>query len=234
MRLAVIPARGGSKRIPRKNIRNFCGKPMLAWSIEAALASGCFDRVVVSTEDMEIAEMARQHGADVPFLRPTSLADDYTGTNAVVAHAMEFFEARGEVMDFVACIYATAPFLRPETIREGLEVLMKNAQAQYAATVTAFDFPIQRSLRIVAAELIMREPEFVQSRSQDLEPFFHDAGQLYWARKDAFRVCKSPFLGRVVPIVLPPEYVQDIDTPEDWVCAEAKFRYLSEARKWFI
>jgi len=231
MRLVVIPARGGSKRIPRKNIKSFCGKPMLAWSIEAALASGCFDRVVVSTEDVEIAEVARQNGADVPFLRPISLADDYTGTNAVVAHAMEFFEGQGEVMDFVACIYATAPFLRAETISQGLDMLMANPQAQYAVTVTPFDFPIQRSLRIMGAEMVMREPEFIQSRSQDLEPFFHDAGQLYWARGEGFRTSSSVFMGRVVPIVLSPEYVQDIDTPDDWVCAEAKFRYLNETIK---
>ena len=228
MRLVVIPARGGSKRIPRKNIRDFCGKPMLAWSIEAALTSGCFDRVVVSTEDMEIAEVARQYGADVPFLRPMSLADDYTGTNAVVAHAMAFFEGRGEVIDFVACIYATAPFLRPETIRQGLEVLLANPQARYAVTVTPYDFPIQRSLRIAGVEVVTREPEFIQSRSQDLEPFFHDAGQLYWAREDGFRTSQSVFMGGAIPILLPREYVQDIDTPDDWVCAEAKFRYLNE------
>lgn len=228
MRLAVIPARGGSKRIPRKNTRSFCGKPMLVWSIEAALSSGCFDQVVVSTDDPEIAEIARLHGASTPFLRPATLADDYTGTNAVVVHAMEHFEAQGQVMDFVACIYATAPFLRPEVIQQGLEALMANPQAQYAVTVTPFSFPIQRSLRMSGAEMVMREPEFAESRSQDLQPFFHDAGQLYWARGEAFRETPTVFLGRVAPILLPPERVQDIDTFDDWACAEMKFKYLAE------
>lgn len=227
MKLAVIPARGGSKRIPRKNIKIFCGKPMIAWSIEAALESGRFDHVVVSTDDEEIAEVARHYGATVPFLRPKALSDDFTGTNAVIVHAIEYFESQGDSVDVVACIYATAPFLNSEKMREGMDLIQKNPSMDYAVTVTKYPFSIRRSLRIAAdGKLVLREPEHAMSRSQDLEEFYHDAGQLYCGKSASFKKYPTVFQGTVLPILLHPKNVQDIDTIEDWERAEFMFKLI--------
>lgn len=224
MKLCVIPARGGSKRIPRKNIREFCGKPMIAWSIEAAQESACFECIVVSTDDEEIAAVARQLGAEVPFLRPAELADDHTGTSAVIAHAIRWFENEGAVPDPVCCLYATAPFVQAEDLRRGLELLMAE-DAEFAFTVTRFPAPIQRAFRITAAGRIeMFQPECFSMRSQDLEPAFHDAGQFYWGRAAAWKAQQPIFAGVSVPLCLPRWRVQDIDTPEDWEHAEWMFR----------
>ena len=165
MRIAVIPARGGSKRIPRKNIRPFCGKPMIAWSIEAARASGCFDRIIVSTEDEEIADVARQSGAEVPFVRPPELADDSTGTVAVIKHAIEWCAGQGIEPDPVCCIYATAPFLRPADLQAGLDLLMAE-QCDYAFAVTGYAAPIQRALRVSGnGRVAMFHPEYALAGS---------------------------------------------------------------------
>lgn len=224
MRLAVIPARGGSKRIPRKNIRMFCGKPMLAWSISAALDSGCFDRIVVSTEDDEIASTARRYGAEVPFLRPRELADDYTGTIPVMAHCITWFRDQGEMPSEVCCVYATAPFVRAADIRNGLERLL-NAGCDYAFSVTRYAAPIQRALRITKGGTVdMFQPEFFATRSQDLEEAYHDAGQFYWGVAEAWASGRPVFSSRAVPVILPRDRVQDIDTPDDWRRAELMFR----------
>ncbi len=226
MRLAVIPARGGSKRIPRKNIREFAGKPMIAWSIEAARASSCFDRVIVSTDDAEIAEVARQWGAEVPFMRPAALADDHTGTIPVIAHAIDWLRAHGETPEQVCCVYATAPFVQPEDLRRGLEAL-QSRDADYAFSVTRYAFPIQRALRITDdGHVAMFQPEHFATRSQDLEEAWHDAGQFYWGRAAAWLEERPLFAAGSVPVVLPPHRVQDIDTPEDWVRAEWLFRAM--------
>lgn len=224
MRLCVIPARGGSKRIPRKNLREFCGRPMIAYSIDCALKSGCFDRVVVSTDDEEIAAVAADLGAEVPFLRPDELAGDYAGTNVVVAHAVDWFTAQGARCDTAACIYATAPFLTPEVVRYGAE-LLDSSDASFVVTVTSFPFPIQRALRIAGSGgTEMFFPEHRMTRSQDLEEAYHDAGQLYWGRAEAFRSGEPLFSASTRPLVLPRSRVQDIDTPEDWERAEAMYR----------
>jgi N-acylneuraminate cytidylyltransferase len=224
MRLAVIPARGGSKRIPRKNIREFCGKPIIAWSIEAAFQSKCFDQVIVSTDDPEIADVARRFGAEVPFLRPAELADDYTGTAAVVRHAIEWFEENGVTYEEVCCIYATAPFIRAEDIRSGLEIL-HSGDADYAFTVTSFPFPIQRAVKITSSGRIeMFYPEYYNARSQDLEEAFHDAGQFYWGKSSTWKEGTLMFSDKTVPIILPRYRVQDIDTLEDWDRAEMMFK----------
>lgn len=224
MRLAVIPARGGSKRIPRKNIKLFCGKPMIAWSIEAALRSGCFDQLVVSTDDVEIAEIAQQYGAQVPFIRPVELSDDYTGTTAVVAHAIGWFVAHGQAPAQVCCLYATAPFVCADDLRRGLSVLTETG-SDYAFSVTSYAFPIQRAVRISPAGRIeMINFEHFDSRSQDLEEIYHDAGQFYWGSAEAWQQEKRIFSSAAAPIVLPRHRVQDIDNPEDWIRAEWMFK----------
>lgn len=223
MKLAVIPARGGSKRIPRKNIKPFRGKPIIAWSIEAALRSGCFDQVVVSTDDGEIAEVSKRYGASVPFMRPPELADDHTGTGAVVAHAIEWFLRIGRSPGLACCIYATAPFVTPDDLMRGLDVL-ESSGSDYAFAVTSYAFPIQRAIRIDAAGRVeMFQPEHFATRSQDLEPAFHDAGQFYWGRSSAWLAGKPIFSRDASPVVLPRYRVQDIDTPEDWARAERMF-----------
>lgn len=228
MKLAVIPARGGSKRIPRKNIRPFCGHPMIAWSIRAAVESGCFDRVIVSTDDEEIASIAREHGAEVPFMRPASLSDDHTGTSPVLAHAITAMEeiAAAPVTE-ACCIYATAPFVQPEDLRRGLEVL-RNSGAEFAFSVTSYAFPIQRAIRITGeGRVAMFQPEHFATRSQDLEEAWHDAGQFYWGRASAWKSEMPIFGPHSAPVPLPRHRVQDIDTPEDWERAEWMFRALT-------
>lgn len=223
MKLAIIPARGGSKRIPRKNIKSFCGKPMIAWSIEAALQSGCFDHVVVSTDDAEIAEVARQCGAQVPFMRPIALSDDHTGTIPVIRHAIEWFSERGQVPDYVCCIYATAPFISAADIWHGLDILA-GAGSDYAFTVTKYPFPIQRAIRITdQGRVAMFDAEHFNTRSQDLEEAYHDAGQFYWGRATAWLTGKAIFSPDAAAIQLPRYRVQDIDTDEDWKMAEYLF-----------
>ncbi|AMY00695.1 pseudaminic acid cytidylyltransferase [Mesorhizobium ciceri] len=227
MRLAVIPARGGSKRIPRKNIRTFGGLPIIAWSIRAAMRSACFDRIIVSTDDAEIAEVAKEYGAEVPFLRPTELSDDHTGTIPVVAHAIRWHVGEGAPAREVCCIYATAPFVRASDVRLGLEML-RATEADFAFSVTSYAFPIHRALRITAGHRVaMFQPEHLGSRSQDLEEAWHDAGQFYWGRSEAWLENKPVFGQGSVPVFLPRHRVQDIDTPEDWERAECMFRVLN-------
>jgi N-acylneuraminate cytidylyltransferase len=230
MKLAVVPARAGSKRIPRKNIQDFGGKPMMAWSIEAAIASRCFDAIVVSTDDQEIAQVARNAGAAVPFMRPASLADDLTAISAVIAHAIEWFRAQGQVPEPVCCICATAPFISPDDIRKGLE-LLNGHRCDYAFSVTSYAFPIQRAIRINSQGRVeMFSPEYFQSRSQDLPAAFHDAAQFYWGRSDAWCGGKRIFSDAAIPVLIPRHRVQDIDTPEDWTRAEWMLKALRTAQ----
>ena len=222
MIIAVIPARGGSKRVPRKNVKDFCGRPMIAWSIEAALESGCFDRVIVSTDDDEIAEVAQACGAEAPFRRPAELSDDHTPTVPVVAHAIRW-QQRTAPVERACCIYATAPFIRAEDLRAGLALLEARA-AEYAFTATTFEFPIQRAIRLDAGGGVsMIQPEHLMTRSQDLEEAFHDAGQFYWGRADAWLADRPIFGPGSVALVLERQRVQDIDTDEDWARAESIF-----------
>lgn len=220
MRLAVIPARGGSKRIPHKNVRVFGGTPMIVHSISAARESGLFDRIIVSTDDLEIATVARDAGADVPFMRPPELADDFCGTDAVVRHAIAWQDAEGPPCDTVCCIYATAPLLTAEWLRTGWEVLQRSGK-RFAFSVTHFAFPIQRALRqLPDGGVEPFHPECVPMRSQDLEPALHDAGQFYWGDAQAFRDRLPTFAPHSAPVILPRWMVMDIDTPEDWTHAE--------------
>ena len=230
MRIAIIPARGGSKRIPRKNIKSFCGKPMIAWSIDAARRSGCFDHIVVSTDDAEVAAVARQQGAEVPFVRPPELSDDHTGTTPVIAHAIDWVNRNLGLTSLACCLYATAPFVQAEDLRRGLDTLQSSG-ADYAFSVTSYPFPIQRAIRISADQRVeMFNPEHFNTRSQDLEEAFHDAGQFYWGRSAAWLAQKPLFSHDAAPVPLPRHRVQDIDTPEDWERAEWLFKaMLSQA-----
>lgn len=230
MKLCIIPARGGSKRIPRKNIREFCGKPMIAWSIEAAQASQCFDHIIVSTDDAEIADVARQWRAEVPFMRPAELADDFAGTTPVIAHAVHWYQDQGQDLQAVCCLYATAPFAKPDDIRQGLAMLTTASADRFVFTATAYASPIQRALRLdpASGEVHMWQPEHFTKRSQDLEPAFHDAGQFYWGRPPAWLHSGNLFEGSK-PLLLPRWRVQDIDTEDDWRQAELMRRALAEA-----
>jgi N-acylneuraminate cytidylyltransferase len=228
MRLAVIPARGGSKRIPRKNIKPFGGRPIIAWSIQAAIKSGCFSRIIVSTDDAEIAEVAIAHGAEVPFIRPLELSNDYAGTIPVVAHAIEWQNNHGQAPSEVCCIYATAPFILADDIQRGLHILQE-ARADYAFSVTTYAFPIQRAVRITSRHRVeMFEPKKFHTRSQDLEEAWHDAGQFYWGKADAWLAQKPLFGPDSAPVILPRFRVQDIDTIEDWEYSELMFKSLNQ------
>ncbi len=226
MRLCVIPARGGSKRIPRKNIRLFAGRPIIAWSIQAALETGLFDRVMVSTDDEEIAEVARVHGAEIPFLRPRELADDHTGTNAVAKQVIRWHDEQGISVEYACCLYATAPFVRVADLRDAHDRLVDSGKS-FVFSVTSFPFPIQRALRLNSqGEVEAMYPEFRATRSQDLEPAWHDAGQFYWGRAAAFLNDEVLFSPASLPFILPRHRVQDIDTEEDWRRAELMFAAL--------
>ena len=223
MRVAVIPARGGSKRIPRKNIKSFCGKPMIAYSIEAAQKSGVFDRIIVSSDDAEILQLSRELGAQTPFVRPAELSDDYIDTAPIIAHAIGELAKDGPISS-VCCIYATAPFVQADAIREGYELLTKH-RAQYAFSITTFPFPIFRAVHLNdAGGVEMFWPEHLLTRSQDLPEAYHDAGQFYWGTPEAWLEKKPIFAPHSVPVILPRHLVQDIDTPEDWERAELMYR----------
>lgn len=230
MNIAIIPARGGSKRIPRKNIRNFFGKPIIAYSIQVAQESKLFDRTIVSTDDEEIADISRQYGAEVPFFRPANLADDHTGTATVVKHAIMWLRENGSPAEIVCCLYATAPFIQAEFLRKGYERLLTSGK-KYAFSVTSFSFPIQRAVRIRPdGALEAFYPECIPLRSQDLEEAFHDAGQFYWGKAQAFLDGIPLFSPEAAPVVLPRYLVQDIDTLEDWKRAELMYRVLQEKK----
>lgn len=224
MKLAVIPARGGSKRIPRKNIRPFLGRPMIAYTIDVALESGLFDRVLVSTDDGEIAAVAKEIGVEAPFVRPPELSDDFATTAAVIAHAIDWQRDNGEAATSVCCLYATAPLMSVDDIIAGYSLLAGN-DCDFVLPVTTFPFPIQRAVRLRGdGRLSMFDPSTFLTRSQDLEEAYHDAGQFYWGRAEAWREQRPIFGDRTIPLILPRTRVQDIDTLEDWAVAEAKFK----------
>jgi len=230
MNICVIPARGGSKRIPRKNIKEFQGKPMIAYSIEAALKSNCFSQVIVSTEDDEISEVAQKYGAHVPFVRPDELSNDYVGTTPVIKHAIEWMEGNNNHIENVCCLYATAPFVQPQVISKALEKLQES-KAGYCFSATSFAFPIQRAIKIVQGDRVdMFYPEHFSARSQDLEEAYHDAGQFYWGKAQAFKDELPLFSEVATPYVLPRYLVQDIDTIEDWIRAEVMYKVLQETK----
>ena len=226
-RIAVITARGGSKRIPRKNIKMFCGKPIMAYSIEAALQSGAFDTVMVSTDDEEIARIAKQYGAEVPFFRSESTSNDYATTAQVLAEVLEEYAKRGQQFEQMCCLYPTAPFITSARLKEAMELLEKSA-ADSVLPVVRFSFPPQRGVILDNGYLRYKWPEHGNARSQDLEPIFHDVGQFYCVRTESFERQKTLVMEKTVPLILSELEIQDIDTEEDWQLAEVKFRLLQQ------
>ena len=223
--LAIITARGGSKRIPRKNIKNFCGKPIICYSIEAALQSGCFDEVMVSTDDEEIAEIAKAAGASVPFFRSAETSNDHAGTNDVILEVLEEYEKRGERFDLGVCIYPTAPFVTPEKLQKAVEEL-ERSDADTLIPVVAFSYPPQRAMIVRDGKLVFEYPEYLDSRSQDLVPHYHDVGQFYVFRTEAFQKNRKLMVGNILPLIVSELEVQDIDNLTDWEIAEMKYWLL--------
>lgn len=220
MRIAVIPARGGSKRIPRKNIREFCGKPMIAWPIEIAKESCLFDKIIVSTDDDEIAKIALSWGAEVPFIRPSELSDDHTEPINVISHATHWAIGQGFNIEALCCIFPTNPFIEIKDIKKGLDEL-QSANWAYVFTATEYVSPIFRSFRENADSGIeMFFPEYYNKRSQDLPIALHDAGQFYWGRPDAWLEKKRVFEKHSKLVLIPNWRVQDIDNEDDWIRAE--------------
>lgn len=227
-RLCIIPARGGSKRIPRKNIKPFMGKPIIAYSIEAALNSGVFDEVMVSTDDVEIAEVARQYGAKVPFMRSAETSNDYATTVDVLLEVVNRYKERGNVFDTICCLYSTAPFVTSDRLKEASSQISDTIDACF--TIVQYSYPIQRSLRINEDNCVeMKFPEHLKSRTQDLEKVYHDAGQFYFVKTDALVKEKTVWCKRTAPVILSELEVQDLDTLTDWQLAEMKYQLLKKA-----
>ena len=225
--LCIIPARGGSKRIPRKNIKEFMGKPIIAYSIDAALKSGVFDEVMVSTDDEEIAGVARQFGADVPFLRSAETSNDYATTVDVLLEVVNRYKEQGKVFDTICCLYSTAPFVTSERLKEASSQISNTVDACF--TIVQYSYPIQRSLRINENNCVeMKFPEHLNSRTQDLEKVFHDAGQFYFVKTDSLVNEKTVWCKRTAPLILSELEVQDLDTLSDWQLAEMKYKLLKK------
>ena len=225
--LCIIPARSGSKRIPRKNIKEFLGKPIMAYSIEAALKSGLFDEVMVSTDDMEFAEVAKKYGANVPFLRSAATSNDFAGTEDVILEVINEYQKRGRNFDNVCCLYSTAPFVTAERLKEGNALLGDKADAAF--TVVQYSYPVQRSLKITENGYVeMNFPQYYDARTQDLEPIYHDAGQFYFLKIQSFRNEFTLWCKRTAPLVLSELEVQDLDTMTDWQLAEMKYKLTRE------
>jgi pseudaminic acid cytidylyltransferase len=224
--VAIVPARGGSKRIPKKNIKSFAGKPIIAYPIKCAREAGLFDRIVVSTDSQEIAQVAREWGAEVPFVRPAELSNDFADTSAVILHTLNWLKGYDALPEYFCCIYATAPFLQAESLKQGLNRL-RQTEAITAFSVASFAYPIFRALKTdEEGYLKMFWSKHKNTRSNDLPKAYHDAGQFYWAHTQRFLKEETFFSSKAVPVVLPRHLVQDIDTPEDWVVAEHMYKAL--------
>ena len=221
--VAIITARGGSKRIPKKNIKEFCGKPIIAYSIQAACESNLFDEIMVSTDSEEIAEVARIYGASVPFMRSEAASNDYATTADVLTEVLEEYRKAGKLFNSFACIYPTAPFITADKLSAAMKLL---DDADAVISVVRFSFPPQRAFVVRDGNVAFQYPEYERMRSQDLEPIYHDCGQFYMCKTELFLEKHSLILPRTKPYELPEEEVQDIDTTSDWEIAEAKYKVL--------
>lgn len=229
--VAIITARGGSKRIPKKNIREFCGKPIIAYSIEAALRSKCFDEVMVSTDSVEIKEIAEQYGASVPFMRSLETSSDFATTANVIEEVLDEYEKKGQLFDYFACVYPTAPFITAEKICDAMSKF-DEASADALISVVKFGYPPQRGFIIKEGKVKYQYPQYERTRSQDLEPIYHDCGQIYICKSDEFKKQSSLILKNTIPYIIKAEEVQDIDTESDWIIAEAKYRVIFNRRNY--
>ena len=226
--IAIITARGGSKRIPKKNIKEFLGKPIIAYSIEAAIESGSYDEIMVSTDSLEIAEIAKSYGAKVPFYRNELTSGDYATTSEVLVEVLNRYNDNGKKFDIATCIYPTAPFLSSEALKESVSILKKKPEADKVIPVVKFSYPPQRGVVTHGSFLHMREPKYQEIRSQDLQPIYHDAGQFYTFRVENFLAKPSIWEGNILPLILSEMDVQDIDTMEDWLFAEMKYKFRGD------
>lgn len=229
-KIAIITARGGSKRIPHKNIKEFCGKPILAYSIEAAIKSGEFNEVMVSTDDEKIAEIAKEYGAKVPFYRSEKTSGDYATTNDVLLEVLAEYEKRGEYFDIGCCIYPTAPFVTSEKIQDALQKFLES-DADSLIPVVSFSYPPQRALIVENERLVFEYPQYLDSRSQDLTPHYHDVGQFYLFRVKNYQKNEKLMVGNILPYVVSEMEVQDIDNQTDWEIAELKYQVMKEKQK---
>ncbi len=227
-RIAIITARGGSKRIPKKNIKEFCGKPIICYSIEAALSSGLFDEVMVSTDSEEIAEIAKKAGAKVPFMRSAGNSDDHATTADVLLEVLADYEKAGKTFDSLCCIYPTAPFVTASKLKEASK-LLEDADADAVVPVVRYSFPPQRAFVRSGDYTVMKYPEHARTRSQDLEPYFHDAGQFYFLKAASFLKEKAVFMPKLISLEMPETEVQDIDNETDWKLAELKYSMMEQA-----
>lgn len=226
MNICVIPARGGSKRIPRKNIKMFYGKPMIAWSIQAAIKSKCFDKIIVSTDDKEISSISKNYGAEIPFVRPPELSNDTASTPAVMKHAATWLSENYDAIDYICCIFATAPLVDSNSIRSGLDKI-KEANTNFVISLGKYASPIQRAMYIDSGHRIsMFQPENFRMRSQDLEEAYYDAAQFYWGKTESWIKEDLLFSKNTKAIVIDEMRVQDIDTIDDWMMAELKAQYV--------
>lgn len=230
MNIAIIPARGGSKRIPRKNIRSFCGKPIISYSIECALQSKLFDRVMVSTDDEEIKQVAEACGAEVPFIRSEAAANDTATLQAVIKEVLASYQEIGQSFSYCCCLLPTAPLIKSDMIITGYKTLLEDQETDMVVPIAPFSYPLQRSLRLQEGFIKMTYPEYVNTPSNGLEHFYHDIGQFYWVRPE-FILSNPPglLLGRCKPLVVSPVDIQDIDTEEDWEIAEFKYKYFNRS-----
>ncbi|MBR2616253.1 MAG: pseudaminic acid cytidylyltransferase [Clostridia bacterium] len=222
-RLAIITARGGSKRIPKKNIKPFLGKPIIAYSIEAALQSGMFSEVMVSTDSEEIAAVAREYGASVPFMRSEKTSNDFATTADVLEEVLSEYEKRGQHFDAFCCLYPTAPFVTAQKLRDAAEIMEKKG-AGVVFPIVKFSYPPQRAVAVRGDQLCFVYPEHMNTRSQDLEPWYHDCGQFYFHKLETFRKYHTAVTPETVPLIVSEEVVQDIDTEADWNIAEQKYK----------
>jgi N-acylneuraminate cytidylyltransferase len=230
MNVAIITARGGSKRIPRKNLREFCGRPILSYSIDAAKNARCFDEVMVSTDDAEIAAFAVAQGAAVPFMRSAEASSDGAATATVISEVLAAYADRGRTFDYVCCLYPTAPFVTSEILERAFAILRADPAMSGLVPIVRFSFPPQRAFCLDGNRVRWSEPEYRLTRSQDLEPVYHDAGQFYWLRVSEFAVRNELITDETGALVLADWQVQDIDNEDDWILAEVKYRYIQSRR----
>lgn len=231
--IAIIPARGGSKRIPKKNIKNFAGKPIISYALEAAKKSGLFDEIMVSTDSSEIAEIAKQYGASVPFMRNAEMADDYTTTDAVLFNVLQEYKKQGRDFRYMACIYPTAPFVTSTILQYAMKLLKENTKAAMVMPVVAFSYPPQRCYVINKDGMaVFKYPEYISARSQDLEIFYHETGQYYIFDVEKFLKVRGKVYKDIIPIIVNEMSVQDIDNETDWKLAELKYKMLIDDNTW--